>query len=93
MVHIREINTVLNYYICKGSYVCLLILGVVSTRCQYDPLECDYRYYVAINRTDSTRLPIHVEYPPGKPWAYMIGVDQEGIFINILSWNMENGAL
>ena len=41
-----------------------ILTGSVSTRCQYDPLDCDYRYYVALNLDDETLLPIHVEYPP-----------------------------
>ena len=40
--------------------------GFLSTRCQYNRLACDYRYYVALNTTDGTKLPIHIEYPPCK---------------------------
>ena len=40
--------------------------GFLSTRCQYNRLSCYYRYYVALNTTDGTKLPIHIEYPPCK---------------------------
>ncbi|CAI8001615.1 Integrin beta-1, partial [Geodia barretti] len=43
------------------------IQGFLSTRCQYNRLACDYRYYVALNTTDGTKLPIHIEYPPYCP--------------------------
>lgn len=51
-----------------NCYILLFISVFVATRCQYVPLDCDYRYYVAVNQTDGTTLPIHVEYPPGEQW-------------------------
>lgn len=39
---------------------------IEAIRCQYVPLDCNYRYYVAVNQTNGTTLPIHVEYPPGR---------------------------